>query len=85
MIKDLKELKQLLVLCRKQGVTEIKFGEVEFKLGELPYEAPEQTVEHDATSPYDNFPEGELSMEQLAFYSSGGNPEDDPDNKDTSQ
>ncbi len=36
MIKDLKELQALLKLCRKQGVTEITFGDVVCKFGELP-------------------------------------------------
>lgn len=63
MIKDLKELKSLLLLCRKQGVTEITFGDCHIKLGELPrsrQEAEQTEVESD-----------ELTDEELMFYSAG--------------
>lgn len=75
MIQTLSDLKKLLELCRKQGVLEIKLCEVEFKLGALP---DEQRPEGDPARPYANFPQGELTDEQLAFYSAGGLPEDDP-------
>lgn len=87
MIKDLKELERLLKLCRKQGVTQIKLGEVELKLGDLP---PEQRRSRDqddipTDNPYADFPDGELTPEQLMFYSSGGLPENDPYRKDQPQ
>lgn len=80
MIKDLKELEKLLKLCRKQGVTDIKLGDVELKLGELPAESNgrQTSVETPTDNPYANFPDGELTPEQLMFYSAGGKPEDDP-------
>lgn len=78
MINDLTELKKLLQLCRKQGVTELKFGGVELKLGELPQEPTQAQQELDPADPYANFPSGELTPDQLAFYSSGGLPEQDP-------
>jgi len=77
MIASLKDLEKLLKLCRKQGVTEIKLGEVELKLGDLP---KNDVMEHDPANPYANFPEGELTPDQLAFYSAGGIPENDPEN-----
>lgn len=79
MITSLKDLERLLKLCRKQGVTEIKLGIVELKLGDMPNEQSSSLVP-DASDPYANFPNGELSPEQLAFYSSGGTPENDPEN-----
>lgn len=81
MIENLKELEKLLKLCRKQGVLEIKLGSVELKLGELPSEetlgsqAKDESLSKD---PYAHFPEGELTPEQLMFYSAGGVPESDP-------
>lgn len=78
MIESLKDLEKLLRLCRKQGVTEIKLGSVELKLGDMPNTKVE--IEHDPVDPLKNFPTGELSPEQLMFYSSGGHPEDDAEN-----
>lgn len=78
MIENLKDLERLLKLCRKQGVTDIKLGTVELKLGNLPRE--EAPAEHDPKNPLANFPVGELTPEQLMFYSAGGKPEDDPEN-----
>ena len=64
MIKDLKELKELLSLCRKQGVLEIKLGDCYIKLGELPRKEVE-TPKNDAVT-------GELTEEQLMYYSVEG-------------
>ncbi len=79
---DLKHLKALLQLCRKQGVTEIKLSGIEFKLGDLPSEGKPNAIsdqnEIESDNPYANFPDGILSPEQLAFYSAGGVPEEDP-------
>jgi len=84
MINDLKDLKALFKLCRAQGVTSIKLNGVEIAFGDLP-NVPHGTIQEsveDPTNPYANFPQGELSPEQLMFYSSGGKPEDDPFNKE---
>lgn len=78
MIESLKDLERLLKLCRKQGVTEIKLGTVEFKLGDMPNEVSGSTTSDVADDPYKNFPTGILTPEQLMFYSSGGAPESDP-------
>lgn len=84
MIESLKDLEKLLRLCRKQGVTEIKLGTVELKLGDLPLEQRHTSDQGEVPTdnPFANFPQGELTPEQLMFYSAGGHPEDDPALKD---
>lgn len=77
MIDNLGDLKKLLQLCRKQGVTELEFDNVKLKLGELPREQEE--VVEEVVDKYAGFPEGELTPEQLIFYSAGGLPQDDPE------
>lgn len=77
MIEDLKELEKLLKICRRQGVVEIDFDNVKLKLGDLPLEASSASSA-EVNDPLKNFPQGELTPEQLIFYSSGGMPEDDP-------
>jgi hypothetical protein len=81
MIENLNDLKKLLQLCRKSGVTSIELGTVKIVLGDAPAENKgSQTVEdeQDLTNPYSNFPDGILTQEQLMFYSSGGDPSEDP-------
>lgn len=78
MIDNLKDLEKLLKLCRKQGVLEINVHGVSFKLGDLPIEARAASEAGEVIDPYANFPQGELTPEQLMFYSSGGFPENDP-------
>jgi len=81
-INDLKDLQKLLKLCRSQGVTEIDLGTVKLKLGDMPQ--TEQSVRYNvqddvpSDNPYANFPQGILTPEQLMFYSSGGDPANDP-------
>lgn len=77
MINSIKELEQLLKLCRKQGVLEIKCHGVEFKLGDLPPKQGE-TASDAIENTYAEFPTGELTPEQLIYYSSGGSPDQDP-------
>ncbi len=82
MIENLKDLEKLLKLMRKQGVTEIKLSGTEIKLGDLPQTQSEIPYEStDAENKYSDFPDGILTPEQLAFYSSGGVPENDPELK----
>lgn len=76
MIESLKDLEKLLKLLRKQGVTEIDLHGIKLKMGDLPMEPGAQAEEE--PNPYANFPTGELTPDQLLFYSSGGVPEDDP-------
>ena len=80
MIESLKDLEKLLKLCHKQAVKEIKLGSVELKLGDLPQERRQSSEieEIPSDNPYANFPSGELTPEQLMFYSAGGLPENDP-------
>lgn len=78
MINDLKDLEKLLKLCRKQGVNKIELGQIKLELGDLPIEPGKAQAIETPEDPYNNFPVGELTPEQLMFYSSGGVPEDDP-------
>lgn len=77
MIESLKDLERLLKLCRKQGVIDIEVGSCKLKLGDLPSEMS-TSPSVDLEDPYKNFPVGELTPEQLMFYSAGGVPENDP-------
>lgn len=83
MIQNLKDLEKLLKLCRKQGVTEINIeGFCSLKLGDQPQEhVGAMGISDDDADPYKNFPKGELTPDQLIFYSSGGLPENDPELK----
>jgi hypothetical protein len=83
---DLKELGKLIDLCRRKGVSDIAMEGVSLKL--LP-EAPPSSYKkkkeltdqpEDVEDPWRNFPQGDLTMEQMAFYSAGGLPENDPEN-----
>lgn len=85
MINDLKDLKALFKLCRAQGITDFKMNGVEVKFGDLPLttqQLQDQISNQDAENPYGQFPQGELTPEQLMFYSAGGKPQDDPANKE---
>lgn len=85
MINDLKDLQKLLKLCRAQGITDFKMNGLELKFGDLPMtqaQTQEQIVYQDPVNQWANFPPGELTPEQLAFYSAGGSPDDDPMNKE---
>lgn len=73
MITDLKELKKFLQICRSQGVTEIKFDNIDLKFGDLPKEEI-QEINPDAEldelvglSPI-------AGVDPMAFYSSPGEP-----------
>jgi len=78
LIETLKDLEKLLKVLRKQGVFEFEHGGTKLKLGDLPAEYVEQTDTANVDNPYKNFPQGELTPEQLMFYSSGGVPDQDP-------
>lgn len=67
MINDLNDLKKLLSLCRKQGVTEIKLGAVELKFGDMPINQ-EQAVDPDAAID-DLVGLDPTGLDPLAFYS----------------
>lgn len=88
-LPDLKELGKVIDLCRKKGVSAIQLGELRIELGHDVPEAKSRNsrdnseTETDPSDPYANFPTGDLSPEQLAFYSAGGLPENDPFLKDS--
>lgn len=71
-IKDLKELEVFLKLCRKQGVTEIKYGDCSVSFGEMTKKARKDSEEEDPEA----IPAGfeALSPEQQMFFSVGGAP-----------
>lgn len=84
-IKDQKDLATLLKLCRKQGIREIELGPVKIKFGDMPEElvaSKSRTTDEDeipTDNPYANFPSGILTPTQLAYYSAGGDPSEDPE------
>lgn len=77
MIDSLKDLERLLKVLRKQGVYEFEHNGTRLKLGEMPQEANAASYGTPAGG-YEGFPQGDLTPEQLLFYSSGGLPENDP-------
>jgi hypothetical protein len=82
---DTKQLKALLKVLRDNGVSNYKTADIELSLvpeALLPQgEArPQQQVEIPSENPYANFPSGELSPDQLMYYSAGGSPDEDPEN-----
>lgn len=50
MINDLKDLRALFKLCRAQGITDFKVGEIEIKFGSLPEKSSSLQGEDDAES-----------------------------------
>lgn len=66
MIKDLKELKQLFQLCRKQGVAEITIGDCHVIFGDLPENQDNTQIELKSVD------STELTDEELMFYSVEG-------------
>lgn len=67
MIKDLAELKKLLALCRKQGVKDIKLGDVSVTFGDAPRKEAGEVDDTEIETE-------EPSIEQLMFLSAGGPP-----------
>jgi hypothetical protein len=80
MIKDLKDLQHLFKICRKQGITDFKLGDIEIKFGELPKDSTSESIleEEVEINPYDGFPQNIMNPQQLSHYASGGTVEDDP-------
>jgi len=77
MIQDLKDLEKFFKLCRKQGVVKADLSSLTFEFGDLPT-TKTSGDESEPSQSLENFPDGELTPEQLIYYSSGGSPENDP-------
>ena len=82
-LPNITDLGKVIDLCRKKGVKTFQIGELKFELGEDPKpQRARQTQntpdEIDPTDPWAKFPAGELSPEQLTYYSSGGVPGQEP-------
>lgn len=74
MINDLTDLKKLLQLCRKQGVTEIDLGTIKFKLGDLPVDKSIESVDEQDLIDAEiakqvGLPEGFDGVDPMAFFS----------------
>lgn len=67
MVKDLEELAAFLKICRKQGVTDIKFAGFSVIFGDVPKKRKDGEIDSDDT----DVPTDELTPEQLMFYSAG--------------
>jgi hypothetical protein len=82
MVKDIKDLEKLLKMCRKQGVQSIRWGDVEFHLGDIP--SPVVPTAKRLPTPAPFIPGGvdadtkiltdELTEEQMLYWSTGIDP-----------
>lgn len=75
MIADLRDLEKLFKICRRQGIVEMDYQGIKFKLGDLPREQGSVSFIEDSgdkKNPYSDFPDRELTPEELMYYSSGG-------------
>ena len=65
-VRDLGQLTKFLRICRRQGVSEIKFGDIAVTFGAVPTKpaGPDEAEEGEA--------EGMPSDEELAFFSVNG-------------
>jgi hypothetical protein len=73
MIETIKDLEKLLKLIRKQGVMSFEHHGTKITLGDLPVELTADASD----DPYANFPDGELTPEQLMEWSLGKRPGSD--------
>lgn len=82
-LPDIKDLAKVIDLCRKKGVKTFTVGDISFELGEMPEKTPRHSSQededaYDPADPWANFPAGELTPEQLTYYSAGGAPGEEP-------
>lgn len=80
-----KELRSLLKLLRENGVLTYKSSDLELSFApdsHLLKKSKEAVVQEDNGDTWSQFPTGTLTPEQLMFYSSGGDPKDDPENEE---
>jgi len=68
MIKDLKEFQAFLKICRKQGVSDIRFQGITVSFGDMPKKG--EGIDLDDTDPASDG----LTDEQLMYFSAGGEP-----------
>lgn len=66
---DLKELQKLVKYLRKEGITEFKSGDLEFKLGAAPTKKSEKKLD---VSEAVNINTSGPTQEDLLFWSAGG-------------
>lgn len=84
---DLKLLKATIKLMRNEGVLYLKTPDVDIQLASealFPNKASINTqsqAEVPSDNPFSDFPDGMLTDTQLAFYSTGGDPSEDPENQ----
>lgn len=85
---DLKLLKATIKLMRNEGVLSLKTPDVDIQLssealfpGKLQKNELTSQSEIPSDNPFNDFPDGVLTDTQLAFYSSGGDPSEDPENQ----
>ncbi len=64
MIKTLDEFTKFLKICRKQGVTDVKFEGISVVFGELSRKGREEADDVE-------IPTDEMTLEQQMFYSAG--------------
>lgn len=67
MIKDLSEFTKFLRICRKQGIKEVRLGDVSVVFGDLPVRKNDNDEIDDGDVPVE-----EPTPEQMMFYSAGG-------------
>lgn len=82
-LPDIEQLGKVIELCRKKGVRVFSLGQLRLELGDEPVkrnkaQKNEQVIDKDPSDPWANFPTGELTNEQLMFYSAGGTPGEEP-------
>ncbi len=76
-----RELKDLLLILRKNGVLSFEHEglKLAFSPDAMKLDKPKEVDETVPADKWSNFPVGNLTDEQLAFYSAGGDPSDDPE------
>jgi hypothetical protein len=83
-LPDLKDLAKVIDLCRKKGVSSITLGDMRLEFGNEPERRPskspigDEIPAVDPSDPWANFPAGNLTPEQLTYYSAGGVPGQEP-------
>ena len=81
-----KELRSLLKLLRENGVLTYKSADLQISFAPdshlLSGKKTKEVVQEENGDTWSQFPTGTLTPEQLMFYSSGGDPSEDPENEE---